>query len=126
VSSWTAMTDESAFLYSRLQETGVTLLPSRILLAQEERQLRFSCAVSGQVSEVPCLTLILVTGRMPNDRLYTELARAKAGFALHRIGDCLQPSSIADAVYSAHRFARGLGGDVPDVPRRERPQWRTS
>jgi dimethylamine/trimethylamine dehydrogenase len=40
------------------------------------------------------------------------------------VGDCLQPSSIADAVHSAHRFARELGGEPAEVPRRERPPAR--
>ncbi len=126
VSSWTAMTDETAFLHSRLHEAGVELLPSRILLAQDQGQLRLSCAVSGRVNEIPCQTLILVTGRVPRDHLYHELAAGRQSFALHRVGDCLQPSSIADAVYSAHRFARGLGEDDLDAPRRERPLWRES
>jgi simple sugar transport system permease protein len=72
-------------------------------------------------SLLACDTLILVTGRVPDDRLYHELSAAPRGFTLNRVGDCLQPSSIADAVYSAHRFAREFGEEPVAVPRRERP-----
>jgi dimethylamine/trimethylamine dehydrogenase len=121
VSSWTAMTDEIAFLHARLHEAGVTCLPSLLLLSQAEGCLRLSSVASGRESEIACGTLVLVTGRLPNDQLHRELAAAGHDFSLHRVGDCLQPSSIADAVYSAHRMARELGGEHPEVLRRERP-----
>ena len=70
----------------------------------------------------PCGTLILVTSRTPCDRLYTELMAQSPPFTVNRIGDCLQPSTIADAVYSAHRFAREFGeSEAPPIPQRERP-----
>jgi dimethylamine/trimethylamine dehydrogenase len=65
--------------------------------------------------------LIVVTGRVPDDRLHQELAAAPRSFTLHRVGDCMQPSSIADAIYSAHRFSREFGEEAVAVPRRERP-----
>lgn len=37
-----------------------------------------------------------------------------------RIGDCLVPSHIADAVFSGHRFAREFGA-APTIVKRERP-----
>lgn len=125
VSSWTAMTDELGFLHSRLHELGIALLPGRLLLGQENGRVRLACAASGRESELACGTLILVTGRLPDDRLHGELTAAPGSFTLHRVGDCLQPSSIADAVYSAHRFAREFGeaGDAA-VLRRERPAAR--
>ena len=53
---------------------------------------------------LPCGTLILCTGRLPDSTLHDALAAE--GLSATRIGDCLAPSSIADAVHSAHRFAR--------------------
>ena len=68
---------------------------------------------------VPCETLVLVTGRLADDDLFTELG---GRHSVTRIGDCLAPSSIADAVYSGHRFAREFGdNNAGAVPRRERP-----
>jgi dimethylamine/trimethylamine dehydrogenase len=124
VSAWTAMTDEIAFLHARLHDCGVALLPQRLIVAHEPGWLRLASATSGLESELPCDTLVLVTGRLPDDGLHRALAAGGHSFGLHRVGDCLQPSSIADAVHSAHRFARELGGEAAEVPRRERPPAR--
>ena len=93
----------------------------RMLTGQAEGHVMLACTASGNDSELACDTLILVTGRVPDDRLYHELSATPRPFTLSRVGDCLQPSSIADAVYSAHRFAREFGEVPVAVPRRERP-----
>jgi dimethylamine/trimethylamine dehydrogenase len=80
-----------------------------------------TCAYRGAHREVACGTLVVVTGRLPQDQLYRELAGLPG---LVRVGDCHAPSSIADAVYSAHRYARLLG-EVDAPPRRERPPHRS-
>ena len=122
VSSWTAMTDEQGFVHERLLSLGVTLHPARLLRAQLPDSLGLACAATGRESEIACGTLVLVTGRLPGEALYDELTARPQPFSVSRVGDCLQPSSVADAVYSAHRFARGFGSDDEDaVPRRERP-----
>jgi len=126
VSTWTAMTDENAFLQTRLHELGIGVVPHRLLVAHNEGGIRLACTASGRNSEMPCGSLVLVTGRLPDDRLQRELAAGEYPFTVHRVGDCLQPSSIADAVYSAHRFARELGEASVSVPRRERPPVRST
>jgi dimethylamine/trimethylamine dehydrogenase len=61
--------------------------------------------------------LVLVTSRKPDDSLFHLLPPGSA----IRVGDCLVPSSIADAVYSGHRCAREYGEDPQQLaPRRER------
>ena len=121
-SSWTAMTDEHPFVQTRLLESGVKIVTSRLLAEHAKNSVRLACAFTARQSELPCGTLVLVTGRTPDDRLYTELMAKSRPFTINRIGDCLQPSTIADAVYSAHRFAREFGdSEVSEVPRRERP-----
>ena len=116
VSGWTIYTDEQGFVQERLMSLGVTLLPQHGINEQGQDIARATCLTTGQSHGVPCQTLILVTGRLPDDQLWTAL-QGRPNLA--RVGDCLTPSSIADAVYSAHRFARLLG--EPDLPpRRER------
>jgi dimethylamine/trimethylamine dehydrogenase len=60
-----------------------------------------------------------VTARLPQDALYHDLladpaALAAAGIkSVTRIGDCLAPGLIAQAVYAGHRYAREL--DAPEA-----------
>jgi dimethylamine/trimethylamine dehydrogenase len=117
VSGWTVYTDEQGFVQDRLMRLGVTILTQKMLAGQGVEHVRIACATSGAEREVACDSLILVTGRLPVDDLWRDLSGRPN---LARVGDCLAPSSIADAVHSAHRFARLLG--EPDLPpRRERP-----
>ena len=121
VSGWTVYTDEQAFVQDRLMGCGVTILPQQMLAGQGAGFARIACATNGKASEIACNSLILVTGRLPVEDLWHAL-EGRPNVA--RVGDCLAPSSIADAVYSAHRFARLLG--EPDLPpRRERPDHRS-
>ncbi|WP_227751627.1 oxidoreductase [Tabrizicola oligotrophica] len=117
VSGWTVLTDEQGFIQERLMGLGVTILPQHSVTEQGATHARATCLTTGQARDIACGALILVTGRLPDDRLWQALQTRPNTV---RLGDCLTPSSIADAVYSAHRFARLLG--EPDrPPRRERP-----
>lgn len=121
-SSWTVMTNEQDFLQARLIEAGVRLHPLKALTAQEDGEVRLACVYTGREEPLPCGTLVLCTGRQPETALLDDLTAH--GIPATRIGDCLAPSSIADAVHSAHRYARLLG--EPDLPpRRERAPLRS-
>jgi dimethylamine/trimethylamine dehydrogenase len=121
VSGWTVYTDEQGLVQDRLMGIGVKIVPQHMLSGQGPGLVRIACGTTGAVREIASDTLMLVTGRQPVDTLWLDLA----GYPnLARVGDCLAPSSIADAVHSAHRFARLLG--EPDLPpRRERPSHRS-
>ena len=122
VSGWTVYTDEQGFIQDRLMSLGVTLVTQHMLSAQGADYARITCATTGQPRDIACQSLILVTGRQPIDDLWQTLHSRPNTV---RVGDCLAPSSIADAVYSAHRYARLLG--EPDLPpRRERPNHRSA
>ena len=121
VSGWTVYTDEQGFVQERLMGLGVQIIAQHEVTAQGSDHVRLACGSTGQTRDLPCATLVLVTGRLPNDDLWLAL-QGRPNLA--RVGDCLAPSSIADAVYSAHRYARMLGeADLP--PRRERPPYRS-
>ena len=97
--------------------------PLLAALKDKHAEVRLACAYTGREKSIACETLILCTGRLPSDDLYQSLQGQLP--SLTRVGDCLQPSSIADAVYSGHRFARLLGEqDLP--PRRELPSHRAT
>ena len=119
-SSFTVLTNEQDFVQAGLIEAGVTIHPLKSLAAMGAGEVRLSCVYTARESALACGTLVLVTGRLPEDGLWRDLQAR--GVAAARVGDCQQPSSVADAVYSAHRFARFLGTDAADLPpRRERP-----
>jgi dimethylamine/trimethylamine dehydrogenase len=121
VSGWTVYTDEQGLVQGRLMRLGVTILAQHMLAAPGPDHARIACATTGVLRDIACDSLILVTGRVPVDDLWFNLSGHPN---LARVGDCLAPSTIADAVYSAHRFARLLG--EPDLPpRRERPSHRS-
>ncbi len=116
ISAWTEMTDEQAFIQRRLLELGVVASFGRQLKRVERDRLVSECVYTGEERSDDFSTLLLVTGREPEDALFDELDRAAI-----RIGDCLVPSSIADAVYAGHRCAREFGEDPNALaPRRER------
>ena len=122
-SSWTAVTDEQFFIQKRLMDVGIKLVLSHSLAGHGPGEVRLTCAYTGSEMRVECQTLVLVTGRIPVDDLSLSLQGAGLK-SVTRIGDCLAPSSIADAVYSGHRFAREFG-EIPAVAplRRERPSF---
>jgi dimethylamine/trimethylamine dehydrogenase len=121
-SSWTVLTNEQDFLQARLIAAGVRLHPLKALKSQGGVEVILACVYSGREEALPCGTLVLCTGRLPDISLWDDLTAQ--GTAAARVGDCLTPSSIADAVHSAHRFARLLG--EPDTPpRRERAPLRS-
>jgi dimethylamine/trimethylamine dehydrogenase len=121
-SSWTVMTNEQDFLQARLIEAGVVIHPLKALKAQGNGEVRLACVYTGREEALACGTLVLCTGRLPESALWDDLAAQ--GAAAARVGDCLAPSSIADAVHSAHRYAQLLGeADLP--PRRERAPARS-
>jgi dimethylamine/trimethylamine dehydrogenase len=117
-STFTIYTNEQDFVLERLLHLGVELRPFTHVTGHENGVAHLACAYTGRVSQIACETLILCTGRLSNDSLFHEIQNLAPKAA--RVGDCLQPSSIADAIYSAHRFARLLGQDDPP-PAREFP-----
>ncbi|HYX87143.1 MAG TPA: FAD-dependent oxidoreductase [Gaiellales bacterium] len=84
----------------------------------------------GRAVEYEFDATVLVTQRISDDALYHELtgapeALAAAGIeAVYRIGDCVAPRLIADAIFDGHRLAREIDSPHPAVPLpylRERP-----
>lgn len=77
-------------------------------------------------------TLVLVTGRLPNDKVYRELMDRKDEWAneevqgVYAVGECYAPMMIADAIFSGHRMAREFESPNPQRPKpfiRERLIW---
>ncbi|MBI2717883.1 MAG: FAD-dependent oxidoreductase [Rhizobiales bacterium] len=122
VSAWTQMTDEQYPVEARLVELGIDIRVGHVLAKVETDHAVFQTALSRESIAIAMGSLLLVTGHEPVDHLYTDLTARADAPPVTRIGDCLAPSHVADAVWSGHRFAREF--DQPSIPppRRERPQ----
>ncbi|MDE0045019.1 MAG: NAD(P)-binding protein [bacterium] len=128
VASWQIHTLEHEANQERLHEAGVDLHANTTLLAVETGQVLLHDSLRGREVTLPVDSVVMVTARLPEDRLYHDVVQVLDGSSdtgirtLSRIGDCQAPGIIATAVYEGHRYARELGTDIDpgDVPfRRE-------
>ena len=128
VASWLIHTLEHEANQERLHDAGVDLLANTALLAVETGQALLHDNLHRREVTLPVDSVVMVTARLPEDRLYRDVLQAldtrpDTGIrTLSRIGDCQAPGIIATAVYEGHRYARELGTDIDpgDVPfRRE-------
>ena len=67
--------------------------------------------------------IVLVTQRISRDGLYRELVEqpaeilASAGIeGVYRVGDCVAPRVLGDAIFDGHRLAREIDGRDPSLP----------
>ncbi|MER6531066.1 FAD-dependent oxidoreductase [Streptomyces sp. NPDC001508] len=76
----------------------------------------------GKTSDQAVDSVILVGQREAQSGLYRELKGRSAQWAengieaVYRIGDCVRPNFIADAVFSGHRLAREIDSPSPAQP----------
>jgi dimethylamine/trimethylamine dehydrogenase len=119
VSNWTANTLEQGFVQKRVLELGVVIRAHHSVTAMRAGAATASCVFTGRTRELPADSLVPVTARLPNDRLYLDLKAREADWAdagirsVKVIGDACAPGPIAYAVYAGHRYAREL--DAPDI-----------
>jgi dimethylamine/trimethylamine dehydrogenase len=129
VSPFSYETLEQAFLRRRLHEVGIATREETVVTAIEPGRILGEHELAGAV-ELGTDAIVLVTQRLSNDGVYLELkaepdALAEAGVeGLYRVGDCVAPQLIADAIFDGHRLAREIDSDDPARPLpwlRERP-----
>jgi dimethylamine/trimethylamine dehydrogenase len=120
---------EQVFLKERLHEVGVRMHRGTALNRVEAGHVS-GTGEFGEPFELEADAVVLVTQRVSDDALYLELradeerVAAEGIEAVYRIGDCVAPQLIADAIFDGHRLAREIDSDNPAVPLpfiRERP-----
>jgi dimethylamine/trimethylamine dehydrogenase len=112
----------------RLHELGIGQRRGVMLRAIEPGLVRGEDEF-GQPLQLEADAVVLVTQRLSNETLYLELKAqetlsAEGVEAVYRIGDCVAPQLIADAIFDGHRLAREIDTETPARPlpfRRERP-----
>jgi dimethylamine/trimethylamine dehydrogenase len=119
---------EGPLLRQHLHSVGVRGRTGTTVTAIEPGRVAAADEFGGAV-ELEADAVVLVTQRRSNDELYLEL---KAGAdtladegieALYRIGDCVAPRIIAEAIFDGHRLGREIDSENPAIPlpyRRER------
>jgi dimethylamine/trimethylamine dehydrogenase len=120
---WSKYTGEQDRTQRQMLEAGIEIRCNETLASFDGREITLNCVYTGSAAVQAASALVLVTSREPNDNLYYELVGsegAQSGARILRIGDCLQPSIIAAAVYSGHKAARELGSVAPSVALRDR------
>ena len=130
ISSWSEWTLEQEQTQKLLIELGVEFATQTDLASATTGMVELTCVFTDRRTEKDCDSLVLISERIPNDKLYHSLQEksenlSEAGIkTLKCIGDCLAPSTIAAAVYSGHLAARELESDQQEeVPfLRERVQ----
>ena len=127
VSAWTVNTLEAMPIAKRIARLGIDVLPHASVAGYCQRTARLASVLTGTQTVLPAAALITVTARTPVDGLFIALDQMRdrwegAGIAtLTRIGDCWAPSTIQQAVYSGHKWARGLDEEPEDLIPRELP-----
>ena len=117
VSAWSQHTLEQDKIITRLLEKEITLIQSRNVAEVSTGELGLACMHTGRRERFEADALVLVTARDANDSLHQALTARPEDLAesgvktLRTIGDCLAPSTIANAVYQGHLAAQNLQGE---------------
>ena len=129
VSAWTEHGLEQRRIQQRLHAQGVEIVPLHTVTRIGKGSVTVAYSYTDAERELEAASVVMVTTPAPDEGLYRDLVQRKSEWQDHgirrieRIGDCLSPNTIAQAVWSGHRFARTLGDigyDRDEVPfRRE-------
>ena len=129
ISPFSYETLEQTFLRRRLHELGIGMREELVVTEIEAGRIRGEHELEGAV-ELEADAIVLVTQRLSNEALYLELKEEPGALAeggvegLYRVGDCVAPQLIADAIFDGHRLAREIDAEDPARPLpwlRERP-----
>lgn len=121
VSSFTTHTLELLPIAKRMARLGVEVLPYTSVTGFGGGAVQLTSVLTGATTELPVGALVTVTARLPEDGLYEQLRdrwQEAAIASVTRIGDCWAPSTIQQAVYTGHKWARELD-EAPEglIPR---------
>jgi dimethylamine/trimethylamine dehydrogenase len=114
---------ESKRMLTLLHELDVELVPHHVITAVEPgRTLGQNAYAPAKHVEWTTDGVVLVTQRISHDQLYRDLI---ASTGLHtdagvegvfRIGDCVVPRILAEAIFDGHRLGREIDSEHPSSP----------
>ena len=112
---------EGPLLRQHLHELGIRGRTGTLLTGIEPGRVTATDEF-GEPLELEADAVVLVTQRLSNDELYRELKAGEDTLAdegveaLYRIGDCVAPRIIAEAIFDGHRLAREIDSENPAIP----------
>jgi len=121
VAAFTASTLELRRIAQRLDELKVRMITHHMLARAGAGEARLRHVHTNRSVGLAAAAIVMVTARLPEDRLYRALEAmrdrlAGAGIkSVTRIGDCLAPGAIFHAVYAGHRYAREFDAPVAEI-----------
>jgi dimethylamine/trimethylamine dehydrogenase len=124
VSAWTVNTLEALPIAKRIARQGIEVVTYTSVTGFGHGRLQLVNGLTGAMSELPAAALITVTARLPVGDLFDRLRDREEGsgiVSVERIGDCLAPSTIQQAVYTGHKWARQLDEEPESLTPRELP-----
>jgi dimethylamine/trimethylamine dehydrogenase len=126
VAPYMDFTLEAPNMHRKLHKLGVELVTHHVPKRLEEGKVvtTYVYDEDGHEKVWEVDAVVLVTQRRSDEALYRELkdrvglpALAAEGVtALYRVGDCVAPRLIADAVFDGHRLAREIDAPNPEEP----------
>jgi dimethylamine/trimethylamine dehydrogenase len=100
------LTLQSSYLMGRLLKAGVKIFPDTMVTGIESKVVNAVNVYSGDARAIPADTVIIISGRTPNDDLYHVLA--ERAVEVHRVGDCAGPVNIGKAFREGYEVAMTL------------------
>ncbi len=123
VGPYLRFTLEEQRMYMTLQELGCRMVAQHFVVAAQDGTAQLVHMWSGEEREVEYDSIMLVTHRMSECRLYDRLQAApgemeSAGIrSIHLVGDAHTPGIVAQATFSGTRLAREFDTENPDLHR---------
>jgi dimethylamine/trimethylamine dehydrogenase len=112
---------EGPLLRKRLHDKGVRARRNVTVVGVEPGAFRAENEF-GEPVVLEADAIVLVTQRVSDDELYRELVESPAALeaegieGVYRIGDCVSPRHVADAIWDGHRLGREIDSPNPAVP----------
>ncbi|WP_411277818.1 NAD(P)-binding protein [Gaiella sp.] len=119
VSEWSVNTMEQHRTQARLIGLGVTVSPSTTLVSAGSGTATVACTYTEAERELACDAVVLVTARLPEETLFTDLVERSAEWfdtglsTVEGIGDARSPGTIAAAVWDGRRYAEEIDASDP-------------
>ena len=121
IAAFTASTLELRRIAQRLDELKVRMITHHALARAGAGDAQLLHVHTGRAVGLAASAIVVVTARLPEDRLHRALEAmperlAEAGIkSVTRIGDCLAPGAIFHAVYAGHRYAREFDAPATEI-----------